>query len=94
MDSHKDTHGPANQPSEEHGYLQRLVDELFCDDPQGTVTKMDALMRVEMDDPGEDLREVVDFLPGGGSYTRQRLCDQMNSIVTAHGWACAYGTVE
>ena len=29
-----------------------------------------------------------------GTYTRARLCDQMNSIVTAHGWGLTYGTVE
>ena len=27
-------------------------------------------------------------------YKRGRLCDQLNSIVTAHGWGNVYGTVE
>ena len=35
----------------------------------------------------------VNLLPPG-SYTRLRLCDQLNSIITAHGWAHVYGTVE
>ena len=29
-----------------------------------------------------------------GTYARARLCDQINSIVTAHGWGFTYGTVE
>ena len=37
--------------------------------------------------------EVVDLLPAG-KYKRGRLCDQLNSIVTAHGWGNVYGTVE
>ena len=37
--------------------------------------------------------EVVGLLPAG-SYKRARLCDQLNSIITAHGWAFLYGTVE
>ena len=46
-----------------------------------------------MDDLGEDLIEVVNLLPAG-TYRRARLCDQLNSIITAHGWGYVYGTVS
>lgn len=81
--------GPAR--SEEYGELQRLVDALFATDE--VVTRLDAVVRAEMDDLSPDLVEVVELLPAG-SYRRARLCDQMNSIITAHGWGYVYGTVE
>ena len=59
----------------------------------GSVSKIDVLTRAEIDDLCDDLMEVVDLLPAG-RYKRGRLCDQLNSIVTAHGWGNVYGTVE
>ncbi|MBF0893919.1 MAG: hypothetical protein HXK44_05805, partial [Atopobium sp.] len=47
----------------------------------------------EVDDLEEDLQEVIELIPSG-TYVRVRLCDQINSIVTAHGWGFTYGTVE
>ena len=41
----------------------------------------------------DDLREIVELLPPG-TYTRQRLCDQINSSITGHAWGQVYGTVE
>ncbi len=84
-------------PALEHGDLQRLIEEVFeaAEGPRGarTVSKLDLLMRADIDDLSDDLREVIDLMPGG-RFERRRLCDQMNSIITAHGWAYAYGTVE
>jgi hypothetical protein len=54
---------------------------------------MDVIVRAEVDDLSADLIEIVNLLPAG-SYKRSRLCDQLNSIITAHGWAYVYGTVE
>ena len=82
---------PAPARSEDYGELQRLVDALFATDE--VVTRLDAVVRAEMDDLSPDLVEVVELLPAG-SYRRARLCDQMNSIITAHGWGYVYGTVE
>ena len=76
------THGGLRAP--EYGELQQLVNEL---------SKIDVLTRAEIDDLCDDLMEVVDLLPAG-KYKRGRLCDQLNSIVTAHGWGNVYGTVE
>ena len=76
------------------GELQLLVDALYREvGPSGSVSRIDVIMRAEIDDLGDDLREVVELLPSG-SYKRSRLCDQLNSIITAHGWAFVYGTVE
>ena len=91
---HQHASAPAGSvPAAGFGELQQLVDELFAVNLSGYVSKMDAVMRAEVDDLNEDLREVIDLLPGG-RYKRSRLCDQINSIVTAHGWAYVYGTVE
>ena len=82
-----------SEPSEEYGELQSLVDYLYRDDPRARVKRVDVLVDAEAWDLSDDLREVVRLLPAG-TYSRQRLCDQLNSIITAHGWAYLYGTVE
>lgn len=79
--------------AEEYGELQQLVNELYAHNMSGSVSKLDVLSRAEIDDLCDDLMEVVDLLPSG-RYKRGRLCDQLNSIITAHGWGYVYGTVE
>ena len=71
--------------------LQRLVDSLFVDG--SAVTQMELLLRADSFDLDEETVEVVELLPPG-SYTRARLCDQLNSIITAHGWGMVVGTVS
>lgn len=83
----------GSKPAAEYGELQRLVDELYAQGPSQAVSRMDALVRAEVDDLSEDLIEIIELLPAG-SYHRDKLCDQLNSIITAHGWAYVYGTVE
>ncbi len=80
-------------PAAEYGELQRLVNSLFEDAPSGMVSRLDLVLRAQLVDLPDDLAEVVELMPGG-SYTRPRLCDQMNSIITAHGWGSVYGTVQ
>lgn len=80
-------------PADEYGELQDLVDYLYQEDPKARVRRMDVLVCAEAWDLSDDLREVVRLLPAG-TYARARLCDQLNSIITAHGWAYLYGTVE
>jgi hypothetical protein len=82
-----------SQPSDEYGELQRLVDDLYKVNPSRAIPRMDVLVRAEVNDLSDDLLEVVNLLPAG-TYKRYRLCDQLNSIITAHGWAYLYGTVE
>jgi len=100
MRTHADNHDVEyrdpvrpGSPSGEYGELQRLVDALYEVNPSKAVSRMDVIVRAEVDDLCDDLMEVVHLLPAG-KYKRYRLCDQLNSIITAHGWAYLYGTVE
>lgn len=81
--------------SEDYGELQRLVDSLFAPgvSSAATVSRLDVELRAEILDLSGDLMEVVGALPPR-SYTRQRLCDQINSCLVARGWGTVYGTVE
>lgn len=89
---HRDPVRPGS-PAGEYGELQRLVDALYAVNPSQAISRMDVIVRAEVDDLGDDLMEIVQLLPAG-RYKRYRLCDQLNSIITAHGWAYLYGTVE
>lgn len=77
--------------SEEFGELQRLVDGMYAD--RKAVDRLDLVVQAEILDFSDDLMEIVTLLPPG-VYERQRLCDQLNSALAAHGWASSYGTVE
>ena len=81
--------------SEDYGELQRLVDAIFVPGISSAATcpKLDVVTRAEIFDLSTDLAEVVEALPSR-TYPRQRLCDQINSILVGHGWAGLYGTVE
>ena len=87
-------HG-ADMRAEEYGELQRLVDAIFVPgiSSAATCSKLDVVTRAEIFDLSADLAEVVEALPSR-TYTRQRLCDQLNSIIVGHGWGAVYGTVE
>lgn len=95
MKTSSNTRGPIRPSSRsgEYGELQRLVDEIYRVSPSKSVSKIDVVVEAEVLDLDEELMEVMNLIPAG-SYRRSRLCDQINSIVTAHGWAFVYGTVE
>ncbi len=77
--------------AEEFGDLQRLVDGLYIG--RETIDRLDLVVQAEILDLSPDLMEIVNLLPPG-VYDRQRLCDQINSALAAHGWGATYGTVE
>lgn len=77
--------------AEEFGDLQRLVDGMFIG--RETIDRLDLVVQAEILDLAPDLMEIVTLLPPG-AYDRQRLCDQLNSALAAHGWGSTYGTVE
>ena len=77
--------------SEHYGELQALVDRLFAKHDQ--VTKLELELNAEICDLHPDLLEVCNLVPNG-TYIRETLCDQMNSVITAHGWGGRYGTVS
>ena len=82
--------GSNIERSPHYGALQDMVDGLFAGaSADDTVRRLDAVIAAE----AADLMEVVRLLPPG-SYTRQRLCDQVNSALGGHAWGQVYGTVE
>lgn len=76
---------------EDDSGLQRFVESLFAG--QTRVSRLDAIVRAEAYDLDMDLREIVGLLPPG-TYTRQRLCNQLNSAIIGHCWTERYRTVE
>lgn len=83
------------QRSDHYGELQAVVDALFADadSPRYAVRRLDVVIAAEAADLPEELLEVIRLLPPS-TYTRQRLCDQLNSSIGGHAWGQVYGTVE
>ena len=80
-------------PSPYFGALQAVVDELFEDKPdEYSVRRLDAVIAAESADLPDELLELVNLLPPG-SYSRKRLCTQLNSSIGGHAWGQVYGTV-
>ena len=96
----RDHRGRNIDPSPYYGALQEIVDGLFIyleDDPASdelpTIRRLDMVMAVETADLPEELVDMVRLLPPG-DYTRQRLCQQLNSAINGHAWGQVYGTVQ
>ena len=82
------------EPSPSYGALQAIVDDLFEGQTRDfAVRRLDVVVAAESSDLPADLLEIVSLLPPG-DYTRQRLCDQLNSSIGGHAWGQVYGTVE
>lgn len=82
------------EPSPDYGALQLIIDDLFEDMPRDfEVRRLDVIIAAESNDLPDDLQEIVNLLPPG-TYTRVRLCDQLNSSIGGHAWGQVYGTVE
>lgn len=86
----------ARHPREKsplHGVLQGFVDSLFEDCPDRQVKRLDVVVAADSSDLPQDLMEIIELLPPG-TYTRQRLCGQLNSAIGAHAWSHTYGMVR
>ena len=82
------------EPSPHYGALQTIVDDLYEDAPRDfEVRRLDVVIAAEASDLPADLLEIVNLLPPG-TFTRMRLCDQLNSSIVGHAWGQVYGTVE
>ncbi len=57
------------------------------------VPRLELVLQAEAFGLNEDLVEVVNLLPPG-TYTRERLCTQLNSSLSSHGWGYVYGAVH
>ena len=86
--------GANTMRSSHYGALQDIVDSLYADlGPKDAVRRLEVVVAAEAADMPCDLMEIINLLPPG-SYTRQRLCDQLNSAMGGHPWGQVYGTVE
>ena len=80
-------------PSSHFGALQTVVDELFDGKPdEYSVRRLDVVIAAESSDLPDELLELVNLLPPG-TYSRKRLCTQLNSSIGGHAWGQVYGTV-
>lgn len=86
---------PINIESEDFGDLQRVVDLAYRGktSPYATTSQMEFVVLAESQDLSDEVLEVVNLLPPG-SYDREQLCTQLNSILAGHGWGLKLGTVE
>lgn len=71
--------------------VQRMIESLFRD--RKTVSRLDIIIRAQAVDLPDDAIGIVDLLPPG-RYTRQKLCDQLNSAIVGHGWSRRFGTFD
>ena len=82
------------EPSPSFGALQAIVDELYEGKSRDyAVRRLDVVIAAETNSLPDDLIEIVNLLPPG-TFTRQRLCDQLNSSIGGHAWGLVYGTVQ
>jgi hypothetical protein len=79
-------------PEDDREILQRFLDNLFRESRH--VSRLDVIVRAETLDLDDDLLPIIENLPSGRAYTRQRLADQLNSAIVGHGWSRRYGTVD
>jgi len=82
----------TDMPDDDREVLQRFIDSLFRDTKR--VSRLDIILRAETLDLDRDLLPIIEHLPSGQLYTRQKLADQLNSAIVGHGWSRRYGTVD
>ena len=83
----------ARKKSEDFGVLQEFVDGLFEADPEFEYTRLEIIMEAESFGLNEELLEVVTLLPPS-RFTRTKLCSQLNSSLSSHGWGYVNGAVH
>lgn len=71
--------------------IERLIDNVFRTSRR--VSRLDVIVLAEAMDLPTAALEVIGCVPPG-SYDRRRLCDQLNSAITAHGWSRTLGTFD
>ncbi len=73
-----------------YGVLQEFVDSLYLQ--AETLSRLDVVLAAESFGLNDDLQEIISLLPPG-AYSRVRLCGQLNSSLSSHGWGYVYGSV-
>lgn len=73
----------AREKSPDYGVLQEFIDRLF--DGREDYMRLEVVLEGEAYGLNSELMEVLNLLPPG-LYTRDRLCSQINSSLSSHGW--------
>lgn len=81
----------ARGKSPDYGVLQEFIDRLF--DGREDYMRLEVVLEGEAYGLNGELMEVLNLLPPG-LYTRDRLCGQINSSLSSHGWGYVYGAVH
>ena len=81
----------AREKSPDYGVLQEFIDRLF--DGREDYMRLEVVLEGEVYGLNGELMEVLNLLPPG-LYTRDRLCGQINSSLSSHGWGYVYGAVH
>ena len=81
----------AREKSPDYGVLQEFIDRLF--DVREDYMRLEVVLEGEAYGLNGELMEVLNLLPPG-LYTRDRLCGQINSSLSSHGWGYVYGAVH
>lgn len=81
----------AREKSSDYGVLQEFIDRLFIG--REDYMRLEVVLEGEAYGLNSDLMEVLNLLPPG-LYTRDRLCSQINSSLSSHGWGYVYGAVH
>ncbi len=79
------------EKSPDYGVLQEFIESLYSsDDAQA---RLDIVLQAEAYGLNDDLLEIITLLPPG-TYTREKVCSQLNSSLSSHGWGYYYGAVH
>ena len=81
----------AREKSSDYGALQEFIDRLFIG--REDYMRLEVVLEGEAYGLNSELMEVLNLLPPG-LYTRDRLCGQINSSLSSHGWGYVYGAVH
>lgn len=81
----------AREKSSDYGVLQEFIDRLFIGHED--YMRLEVVLEGEAYGLNSELMEVLNLLPPG-LYTRDRLCGQINSSLSSHGWGYVYGAVH
>lgn len=81
----------VREKSPDYGVLQEFIDRLF--DSREDYMRLEVVLEGEAYGLNGELMEVLNLLPPG-LYTRDRLCSQINSSLSSHGWGYVYGAVH
>lgn len=81
----------AREKSPDYDVLQEFIDRLF--DGREDYMRLEVVLEGEAYGLNGELMEVLNLLPPG-LYTRDRLCSQINSSLSSHGWGYVYGAVH